>query len=507
LEIEKKIMIYRKYLLILVVLTLSLLSIIFYSGERDRLDIYLELSPLLTKIRETDNRFKSLSLSNILTLKSGEEYQNLIYKFQKKSITIGESFGELSLSIKKLFFQKFESTEELRGKYISIQESINSIQKIVEKGSYSNIDVNREVFKILTLISLISIENIDKITEATEILEREALSLESSGEGDALLKFVDESRKVAELSLEAVQIDRELKREDLEKILQEYEENLLSVLRDSDIYSYLFRYVSITLLLLLTFYATVLKNRVDALKLNCKIFQTIADKSFDGVLITDRKRVVTYINREFERLTGYFRKEVIGESSKSLKSKMVPERLSIEINRVLDRGEPWRGEFANIRKDGTVVYEKTVTIPVLWKNRVEALVSIKKNITDEKIRGEKITFLQDSREIEYTSSLQSKEFALSEIVSMISYQWRQPLSSIAIILEELKDRVEKMEFDKDIFESDIRKAERDIKAMGVTLSRFNYFFKIDFEKGVISLEEILDALLKSFHKKFSENRM
>jgi PAS domain S-box-containing protein len=92
---------------------------------------------------------------------------------------------------------------------------------------------------------------------------------------------------------------------------------------------------------------------------------SLAVDSFpDGVVITDNKGIIEYVNAGFERQTGYRADEVIGETPHILNSSHHSEEFYQEFWRVLRSGETWRGELRNRRKDGTLFWVEEIIASV-----------------------------------------------------------------------------------------------------------------------------------------------
>ncbi len=74
---------------------------------------------------------------------------------------------------------------------------------------------------------------------------------------------------------------------------------------------------------------------------------------------------ITYVNGVFERMTGYARHEVIGETPRLLQG---PETSRAELDRMrgdLMSGRTFDGEILNYRKNGDTFWLKWVVIPIL----------------------------------------------------------------------------------------------------------------------------------------------
>jgi PAS domain S-box-containing protein len=84
-------------------------------------------------------------------------------------------------------------------------------------------------------------------------------------------------------------------------------------------------------------------------------------------------------------VSGYSRAEAIGHNPHILKSGKTPRKTYDEMWAHLTRGETWKGEFINRRKDGSEYIESTVVAPVRdAEGRITHYVGIKEDITERK---------------------------------------------------------------------------------------------------------------------------
>ena len=98
-----------------------------------------------------------------------------------------------------------------------------------------------------------------------------------------------------------------------------------------------------------------------------KELETLAkaiEQASDAVVITDSKANIEYVNNAFEQISGYLRKEVIGKNPRILKSDKHNADFYKEMWEMLARGEVWRGQITNRRKDGTLWDENTTIFPL-----------------------------------------------------------------------------------------------------------------------------------------------
>jgi PAS domain S-box-containing protein len=108
------------------------------------------------------------------------------------------------------------------------------------------------------------------------------------------------------------------------------------------------------------------------------------EQSAESVFITDRDGIIQYINPAFERLTGYSRKDAIGQNPRILKSGKHDALFYKEMWDTLIRGDAWHGRFINKKKDSSF-YEADATIsPVSDSSgKITNFVSIKRDVTHE----------------------------------------------------------------------------------------------------------------------------
>jgi PAS domain S-box-containing protein len=92
--------------------------------------------------------------------------------------------------------------------------------------------------------------------------------------------------------------------------------------------------------------------------------RTILDTASERVVITDRDGTILWVNRSFERITGYSRAEVLGNTPRILKSGRHSSRFYQQFWSILLEGYSFRSRFLNKRKDGAFYFEDQVIIPI-----------------------------------------------------------------------------------------------------------------------------------------------
>lgn len=112
------------------------------------------------------------------------------------------------------------------------------------------------------------------------------------------------------------------------------------------------------------------------------------------VLITDEEGAIEYVNPAFESVTGYERKEVIGETPAILQSGEHDAVFYQSLWETITAGETWEGEIVNERKDGTTYVIKQTIAPV--GEGPDRYVAINRDITQEKQRELELRFIKEA---------------------------------------------------------------------------------------------------------------
>lgn len=107
----------------------------------------------------------------------------------------------------------------------------------------------------------------------------------------------------------------------------------------------------------------------------------------EGVIITDEKFNIQFINKGFEEMSGYTANELIGTNAKQLTYEKESQYMFEQMLENAQKSKDFKGVFAYRRKDGKVVYLDKVFIPVRNSdNKVVNYVSINHNITTQVLR-------------------------------------------------------------------------------------------------------------------------
>jgi len=133
------------------------------------------------------------------------------------------------------------------------------------------------------------------------------------------------------------------------------------------------------------------------------------EQTADAVLITNKKGIIEYVNPAFETMTGYKKEEVAGQTPRILKSGKHPQELYKTLWRTLLKGNPYKGEMINKKKNGEYFWLQNTITPIKEGNKkITNFVSVIKDITEIKAKKEQEIRLQIAKEIQqrlYTSNV------------------------------------------------------------------------------------------------------
>jgi len=113
------------------------------------------------------------------------------------------------------------------------------------------------------------------------------------------------------------------------------------------------------------------------------LYQDLTD-SFSAVSKTDLKGVITYVNKEFCKLTGYSESELIGNSHNIIRHKESSASIYADLwHSIKIKKEIWKGILKNRTKSGTTCYTDIVIKPILDSNdNIIEYISVRNDITD-----------------------------------------------------------------------------------------------------------------------------
>ncbi len=113
------------------------------------------------------------------------------------------------------------------------------------------------------------------------------------------------------------------------------------------------------------------------------------------IFMTDTEAHIIYANRQFEKLTGWSREEVIGRTPRFLQSGDTPATEYEAIRERLDKGLDWQGVFRNRCKDGGSYWSETKILPLVAADgTIQNYIGIGEDVTEKRQAREQVARAQ-----------------------------------------------------------------------------------------------------------------
>ncbi len=110
------------------------------------------------------------------------------------------------------------------------------------------------------------------------------------------------------------------------------------------------------------------------------------DAAANEVVITDRHGIIQWVNPAFTKSTGYTLEEAVGQNPRILKSGKHDKEFYHKLWSTILRGEVFRCEMVNRKKDGSIFTEEAAISPVKAEHgAITHFIAIKQDITEKKL--------------------------------------------------------------------------------------------------------------------------
>lgn len=194
------------------------------------------------------------------------------------------------------------------------------------------------------------------------------------------LEYIEESHFFAEILKKGGKVSQEVIRKDRLNQTKVYNLTASSFTEDGEINGYMAVYEDVD----------EIHQSMNKLKLIEKVYDNVEE----GMVITDSKVRIMWVNKAFETMTGFKNKEVTGLNPKILNSGKHDEVYFENMWHEINTGSQWSGEIVNRKKDGTV-YNEWLNIFAIRNDQgvVTNYIGIMNDITKFKSQEERIKYL------------------------------------------------------------------------------------------------------------------
>lgn len=154
-------------------------------------------------------------------------------------------------------------------------------------------------------------------------------------------------------------------------------------------------------------------------------FGSLMDASI--VSQSDPNGVITYVNDNFTKVTGYSKEEVIGKNHRIMKHPANPPEVFKEMWETITKGEIWRERVLNKNKDGSDFWADTIIIPFKDEKtgEITQYIAIRRDITQMLLERR----ATQEKEIKAQEQMKLSE-AKDSFLVLFTHELKTPLNAI-----------------------------------------------------------------------------
>ncbi|MGV3509021.1 MAG: PAS domain S-box protein [Sphingobacteriaceae bacterium] len=155
-----------------------------------------------------------------------------------------------------------------------------------------------------------------------------------------------------------------------------------------------------------------------------RLSDDVLSKISNMVIILDKDKMITWVNKAFTEFTGYEPDEVVGKTSTILFGPNTDLAVIEELDKTLKKESFFTGEIINYTKDKREYWVQLNVSPLIDENgNLEGMISVENVITERKQKEAKI---------------EAQNKVLHEIAWLSSHRFRRPVASIISLTEMLE---------------------------------------------------------------------
>jgi hypothetical protein len=149
-----------------------------------------------------------------------------------------------------------------------------------------------------------------------------------------------------------------------------------------------------------------------------------------GVLLTDSRGEITYVNEKYVQMSGYEPEELIGRNVEIVRSQFHSADFYATMAKDLAAGRVWHGELCNRAKDGEHFWVEASLVPVLTgEGSISHFVAVYFDITARKAAEKNLIY-------------SSKMASLGEMASGLAHEINNPLAIIQGKVQKIQELAE-----------------------------------------------------------------
>lgn len=216
------------------------------------------------------------------------------------------------------------------------------------------------------------------------------------------------------------------------------------------------------------------------------------ERTADAIMITDRNRVIEYVNPAFEHLTGYSKAELIGQKTNLLRSGLHDDKFYDEMWQVIGKGEAYRGRLVNRKKDGSLFHEQKTISPLKDETgSITNFISVGHDITD--LVEAEARNRAHQEELTHVARLST----LGEMTSGLAHELNQPLCAITTYAQGCLHVIDKPECDPERVRYGLEQVVKQATLAGAIFKRLrNFARKGEIHRVDIDIDHVISEVVE-----------
>jgi len=212
----------------------------------------------------------------------------------------------------------------------------------------------------------------------------------------------------------------------------------------------------------------------------------------------DENGTIVRINNTELNWLGYNRDEIVGV--KKFTDLITPEGVKTfndTFPKLKSEGLVNDIEQVMVRKDGTLL-PVVLNATAIYDNNGKYLMSrstvfdmTELKLTEEKLRQKDRMMMQ-----------QSRQAAMGEMIGNIAHQWRQPLNTLGLLIQQLPCFYDTPDFTREFVNSNTDESMKLIEHMSQTIDDFRNFFRPDREKSNFDVKKLIRKTISLIEASF-----
>lgn len=265
------------------------------------------------------------------------------------------------------------------------------------------------------------------------------------------------------------------------------------------------------------------KERTKELQESEKKFKILSEKSIVGIYII-QDNLFKYINPAFAQIFDYPADELIKKNFEEIVFPDDRTKIREKIDKLITGEIDYSySQFRGVQKGGETRFLEVYKARIILENHpaiIGTLIDITQRKHIEKVLQEKSDQLENlNRELESNINTelekrtrqdqilmqQSKLAAMGEMVGAIAHQWRQPLTTVGVILQNLKMAYKLNKLTELMLEKSSKDAMKQINYMSKTIDDFRNFFKPSKGKETFSVMKAVEDTISIMQSQLENN--